>query len=211
MKRISLPAAATCFVMSMVLGAACLVAQGPLPGDVAVTRALQSVAGEAPTWAEFLTNTAKIPGVWVVLCLAIGLAYARSGRWSAAVPPLALVIAHLMNAFLRALIFAPKPSSELVAIATASSASGLPSTFALVYGGLFGAVVFAPGERGVVSWSAAILSAGFIIVGVCARLVLGGHWISQVLASLLLVFSLVIALQLALQAGRRRQASPECC
>ena len=211
MTRVSLAAAATCFVTSLVLGAACLVAQGPLPGDVAVTRALQSLMGEAPAWAEFLTNTAKSPGVWLTLCLSVGLAYARAGWWSTAAPPLALLVAHLMNGFLRALIFAPKPSSELVSVATASAASGLPSTFALVYGGLFGAVVFAPGERNVVSTSAAILSAGFIAVGACARLVLGGHWASQVLASLLLVFSFVIPLQLALQAGRRRQAPPECC
>lgn len=210
MTRVSLAAAVTCLVASMGLGAACLLAQGPLPGDVAVTRALQSALGEAPAWAGFVTHSAKSPGVWLTLCLSVGLASARAGWRGAAAPPLALLVAHLANALLRALIFAPKPSPELVAIATASAASGLPSTFALVYGGLFGAVVFAPGEGTVVSTGSAILSAGFIVVGACARVVLGGHWTSQLLASLLLAFSFVIALHLALRAGRRRQGPAGC-
>lgn len=202
MTRIPLIGAVGCFAASMVLGAACLSAQGPLPGDVAVTRALQSVLGEAPAWAAFFTRTAKSPVVWLTLCLSVALARVRGGWWDTAVPALGLLAAHLLNAFLRALIFAPKPIPELVAVAAPSSASGLPSTFALVYGGLFGAVVFAPGKEGPASAGAAILSAAFIVVGACARLVLGGHWTSQLLASLLLAFSVVIAIHLALRAAR---------
>jgi hypothetical protein len=204
MTRARLATAAICFLTSMVLGAACLLAQGPLPGDVGVTRLLQSLAGGSPAWAELLTHSAKSPGVWLTLCIALGLGYARGGWWGAAAPPLALLVAHLVNALLRALIFAPKPSPELVAVATASSASGIPSTFALVYGALFGAVIFARAERNLVSTSAAVLSGGLIVLGTCARLILGGHWTSQILASLLLIFSLVIALELALRAARRR-------
>lgn len=190
----------------MVLGAACLVAQGPLPGDVAVTRALQSAMSEAPAWAQFVTNTAKFPDVWITLCVAVALAYARGGGWEATGPPVALVVAQLADAILRGLIFAPKPSPELVSVATVSTASGLPSTFALVYGGLFASVIFSQGRHNVVSVSVVILSTVFIIIGFCARLVLGGHWISQLVASLLLMFSFVIVLNFARHAWLRKYA-----
>jgi hypothetical protein len=162
--------------------------------------------GEAPAWASFLTNTAKSPVVWITLCVAVGLMYARDKWWGAIIPPLALLIAYLVDALLRALIFAPKPSPELVSVATASTASGFPSTFALVYGGLFGSVIFSQGKRSVISVSAVILSTVFIIVGSCARVVLGGHWTSQLVASFLLMFSFVIVLNLARQAWGQMQA-----
>lgn len=82
----------------MVLGGACLIAQGPLPGDVAMTRALQSAMGDAPAWAQFVTNTAKFPDVWITLCVAVGLMYARDKWWGAVIPPLALLIAYLVDA-----------------------------------------------------------------------------------------------------------------
>lgn len=206
MTRVSLAAASISLLLSMVLGTACLVAQGPLPGDAAMTRALQSAMGAAPGWATFLTNTAKSPVVWITLCVAVGLMCARDNWGGAVIPPLALLIAYLADALLRALIFAPKPSPELVSVAAASTASGLPSTFALVYGGLFGSVIFSQGKRSVISVSAVILSTVFIIVGSCARLVLGGHWTSQLVASFLLMFSFVILLNLARQAWDQMQA-----
>jgi len=188
-----------------------LIAQGPLPGDVTVTRALQSATGETLAWARAFTHSAKSPGVWLTLSLTLVLAYARGGWWGAAAPPFALFVAHATNVLLRALVFAPKPAPELVAVASVSSASGLPSTFALVYGGVFGAVIAAQGRRGHLSTSAAISSAGMVVVGSCARVVLGGHWPSQILASLFLSFSLVMALELGLRAARAKLAPPESC
>ncbi len=193
-------------VGGVLLGAACLVAQGPLPGDFAVTRALQGAFGTAPSWAAFVTDTARSPTVWLTLLLAAALAFVCGGWRSAAVPALAFAGVKLLDALLRALVFAPKPSPELVSVATSSAASGFPSTFGLVYGALFGAVVFTTAGRREVRVFAILAGLGFVVVGTTARLVLGGHWTSQMLASLLLAFSLVLALQQAL--AQRRPAGP---
>lgn len=47
----------------LLLGCACLAVQGPLPGDVSVARALQSMLGSGPSWAKFVTHSAKAPGL----------------------------------------------------------------------------------------------------------------------------------------------------
>lgn len=193
---------------SIVLGGACLMVQGPLPGDVGSTRLLQALFGDDPGWARLLTESARAPGLWPTLLVAVGLASVRGGRWAALVPPLALIIVQLVDRGLRALVFAPRPDASLVDVAYAGAGSGLPSTFALVYGALFGAVLFArprPGVR-VRAWDALALalSAGLIVAGSGARVVLGGHWASQILASLALAFTIVLALLVAIDAARTR-------
>jgi hypothetical protein len=95
-------------------------------------------------------------------------------------------------------VFAPKPATELVAVAAPSGSSGLPSTFGLVYAGLFGAALLASG-RGGASGAAAPAVAGLLVTaGSCARIVLGGHWTSQLLASLSLGLALAALAQRAL-------------
>jgi hypothetical protein len=193
------------------IGALCLLAQGPLPGDVAITRGLQRMAGEAPAWARLLTDTAKAPLLWGTLSISILLAYLRGGWSSARVGPIALLAGYGVDALLRAVLFAPRPVAELVAVATPGAGSGLPSTFALVYGSLFGAVLFASRKGGVVATLSAASSAALIAAGASARVVLAGHWTSQFLASLLLAFSIVVALPPVLEqierARRKRSAS----
>ena len=203
--RVCLTRAGVGWLVSLALGGACLLAQGPLPGDVGATRLLQALFGDDPGWARFLTKSARAPGLWATLLLAIGLAGIRGGRRAALVPPLALIVALLLDVALRALIFAPRPDASLVKVASASAGSGLPSTFALVYGALFGAVLFvrartggrAPTRERLVGG----LAAGMIVAGGGARIVLGGHWASQVLASLALACAAVLALRVALQAA----------
>lgn len=194
---------ACCLVGGLALGVACLWSQGPLPGDLAVTRALQAGLGATPNWAEFVTATAKSPRVWLTLLLAAALAFLCGGWRGAAVPALAFAGVKILDALLRALAYAPKPSAELVSVASSSASSGFPSTFGLVYGALFGAVLFTTEGRRDVRIFAIAASVALLIVGASARIVLGGHWASQMLASVLLAFSLV----LALHAGVRSMAS----
>ena len=176
----------------------CLLAQGALPGDLVVTRALQEVLGVAPRWAEFVTSSAKFPMVWLTLLLATALVFPARGWRAAAVPALAFAGVTLLDVVLRALVFAPKPDPGLVSVATASASSGFPSTFGLVYGALFGPALFtARGPRGAHAFAIAA-AVGLLVAGATARIVLGGHWTSQMLASLLLAFSLVLALQQAI-------------
>lgn len=169
-------------LLVLICGAASLAMQGPVPGDIALTRALQSALGEAPAWASAMTHMAKAPWLWASMAAAIVLAGLAGGKLRAASPLLAYGFAWGVDKILRMLIFVPKPDSALVAVASASSSSGLPSTFGLVFGALFGAAFWMQG-RGVRHQALLALSALFMAVGGAARIVLGGHWLSQMVAS----------------------------
>jgi membrane-associated phospholipid phosphatase len=94
-------------------------------------------------------------------------------------------------------LFVPRPFEPLVAVAAPSSSSGLPSTFGLVYGAVFGVALLAGAGAGASgAWAALparFLAAAAITAGSAARVVLGGHWPSQMLASLALGGLLALA------------------
>jgi membrane-associated phospholipid phosphatase len=167
------------------LGAACVVVQGPLPGDVMVTRGLQAIFGLEPSWADWLTQTAKPPLVLATGLFAAGLAWWVAGKRRALAVPLAFGFAWILDISLRAMMMVPRPSSTLVAVASPSGSSGLPSTFGLVYGSLFGAVIVMAAGR-MSARVARVVAFALILAGSTARVVLGGHWPSQILASVLL-------------------------
>lgn len=189
------------FAIGLVSGGACLIAQGPLPGDMATTRMLQALTGEATGWAEFFSEAAKAPRLWLMLLVAVALAHAARGFRYALVPAFALALVTVVDRGLRLLVFAPRPDASLVDVAAPISGSGLPSTTALVYGALLGAAIFgnAPTHAPTPSSSrfqglrllVAGLSAAGVAAGCGARIVLAGHWPSQILASLALAFAIV--------------------
>jgi len=150
-----------------------------------VTQVLQSLFGDAPRWAAWLTDTAKPPMVIATVGVGAGLAWLVGGWRPTFAISLAFGLGWLTDKGLRAVIFAPRPPAELVAVASASSSSGLPSTFGLVYGSIFGVAVFVKASGRSASPLRA-LACALIIAGGAARVVLGGHWTSQMLASVLL-------------------------
>lgn len=184
----------------LITGGACLIVQGPLPGDVAVTRLLQSVLGCTKSWAEFLTESAKLPGLWATLGVAVIVASLNRNWRIACTPVIALIFVQLLDVCLRAMLFAPRPTSDLVIVAVLSKSSGLPSTFGLVYGALFGISLCAANKRSSLSIVAATLSMLLILVGSSARIALGGHWTSQIIASILVGISFAAGGNLALNA-----------
>lgn len=195
-------------LLVLIPGAASIAAQGAVPGDVMITQALQSVLAEAPAWAGPVTNLAKAPWLWASMAAAMGLAGVAGGIARAPAPLLAYGFAWGADQMLRALIYIPKPDASLVAVASASSASGLPSTFGLVFGALFGAAFWIRGS-GVRHQALLGLSALFMAVGAAARIVLGGHWLSQMLPSLAHGVLLAgLAVWLVERAARRFQIPP---
>ena len=190
----------------VLLGVASWSAQGPLPGDVAVTRGLQGLFGAEPGWAESLTRTAKAPWVWPTLLVGAALAVLKSGWRGAATVAVAFLLAKGLDFALRATIHVPKPTADLVPVASPSDASGLPSTFGLAYGAAFGAALLLPravgGAGAVGGIVAAVVAAGLLVAGACCRVVLGGHWFSQMAASLLVAFGLTLLIGFALRAWR---------
>ena len=171
---------------SIILGASSIVIQGPLPGDIYLTEALQRVFGYEPTWARIITSTAAHPLVWVTLAFGVLLAYARS-RWrGVGVTLIAFASVKIADMILRTLIYVPRPLPELVPVASSNTSSGLPSTFALVYGAIFASILVAKTREGWMQSTAAAIAALLLTAGIFARVVLGGHWMSQMVASLLL-------------------------
>jgi membrane-associated phospholipid phosphatase len=189
----------TMFATTIALWAWILVAQGPLPGDVALTRAMQALFGGRPGWAALLTMSATAPAYWA-LAGGTALLAALTGGWRAgAALLLSFAAALALDEALRALIHVPRPSPNLVLVAKPSGSSGLPSTFGLVYGATVGFMVLtAAGGRDALArlllWGGILL----LMAGAAARVTMGGHWTSQVIAS--------YALAMLVGAGIRRLA-----
>jgi len=183
----------------VVIGMASLFVQGPLPGDVFLTRMVQAIMGNEPSWAGFLTKTAKYPLLWLTLAIGIGMAWGRNGWRGAAAIPVVFICAQIIDKVLRVLVYVPRPTPDLVSVVSLSTSSGFPSTFALVYGAIFGVILVAPGRKGLIPAGLAALSLMLLGAGVSARIVLGGHWMSQMIASLLLVLSPAIFIHWVIQ------------
>jgi membrane-associated phospholipid phosphatase len=181
-------------LVALGFGAGTWVSQGPIAGDVAVTIALQELLGASPGWAVWLTRTAAQAGIWLLVLLCCALAWLRCRDFCALAPLLAVVAAKGADALLRAVLFVPRPSPELVDVAAISGSSGLPSTFGLMYGAALGGVAFVRGPYPrttitVLEWTA--------FSACTARVVLGAHWPSQMFASAalgLLIACCVVAL-----------------
>lgn len=162
-------------------------APGPLPGDVPLARAVQRLLGARPAWADWLSDVAKFPAAWWILAFAAALAFVLRGWRAALATGGAFALAHGLDQLLRLLIHAPRPTAGLVAVASPAASSGLPSTFGLVFGALFGLTLLAAlGQRTPAAKAVALLSAALLLAGFLARVTLGGHWPSQMLLSLAL-------------------------
>lgn len=174
--------AALLAVIAAATGAAGAVLQGPLPGDAGLTLALQAVLGTGGGWAGLLTATGKAPLVWGTLALGAALAWQVAGWRGGLAVPTAYAFAFAADKAARAVLFVPRPDPALVAVADHAASSGLPSTFGLAYGAIFGTALLARGSaRG--ANLARFIAALILIAGATARITAGGHWSSQMLAS----------------------------
>jgi membrane-associated phospholipid phosphatase len=181
--------AALFVLLALVLGLALIVMQGPLPGDAAITIALQQAFGAELGWALWLTGSAKAPLLWGTLALASALAWMGSGYRLVLAVPLAYGLAFIADKALRAVIFVPRPAEALVAVAEPAASSGLPSTFGLVYAAMFGVALLAPATLHRARL-ARLAATGLLVIGCGARVVLGAHWPSQMAASAMLGLAL---------------------
>ena len=164
---------------------------GPLPGDVALTRALQSIAAPSAGWAQALTDTGKMPLMAGLALLCAALAGWLAGWRSAIALGLSLAAAKLLEFALRTALHVDRPSTELVQVVAPSTSSGFPSTFGLVHGATVGFVLLAAlSSRRQGSAAVALAASMLLAAGIMARVLPGGHWPSQMLASLLLALGL---------------------
>jgi exodeoxyribonuclease V gamma subunit len=157
--------------------------------DRRLLEAVRRLAGDRPVPPPALLAGATL-GWWL-----------RGGSGAVATV-LAYGLALLADMALRAAVFVVRPAEPLVAVAAPSVSSGLPSTFGLVYGAIFGVALLAGTTAGRAAWLVRLIAAAALITGSGARVVLGGHWASQMIASV--AFGLLLAL---LAAGATSRAA----
>lgn len=194
-------------LLGLVLGLGLLAAKFPvLPGDVAFARLGQSLAGESTAWAHAITNTAKAPWAYVLVALAAGISWRLRGPWTAGASVIAYLLAHGFDRLLKPLIGRPRPSPELIEVAGSTTGFSCPSTFALVYAATFGFLlcVLCQQRRSVWRNAGLVFCSVALVLGASARVVLGGHWPSDLVFSCLLAALFVIPLTLLPQFPARR-------
>ena len=186
------------------------------PGDLELTRAIQSSV-PAGGWARAVTRAAYAPWIYGVLAVS-AIAALRVAGWRAAVAMAVTFLALMqVETGMKGFIARPRPSAALVTVAGSTTASmammagapaggpalqgqrpsySMPSGWALLFGstvGLLGALALryarGPARAAYLTGCAIVLIAGLL-----ARVSLGQHWPSDVIAGYLL--AIVIGLGL---------------
>jgi len=166
------------------------------PGDVEITRFLQSLLPRDLGWAQVVTNTARTPWNFALLILTVVISWLLAG-WRAALLAIASFAVMLtLGPWMQNLIERSRPSPALAQVTGSSSGYSFPSIFALTYASTFGYLLLLARAQ----WSAnqansygwrrfvTILCLLLLIVGGIARIVLGAHWSSDVLGGYLIGF-----------------------
>lgn len=159
-----------------------------LPGDVSITKLIQSVLPESKYWAQVMSSTAKAPWVWGLIAVTFVISWVIAG-WRAALLYVAGFMGlWLLGKWLGPVIAQPRPSPELVQVVEAASGSAFPSIFALNYISTVGflavlATVKASGNlRGILL----VICTSLLVAGAIARIALAAHWPSDVAVSYLI-------------------------
>lgn len=159
-----------------------------LPGDVGVTRLIQSLLPESKNWAQVMSSTAKTPWIFVLIAATFFISWVMAG-WRAGLLALVSFLGlWLLGKWLGPVIAQPRPSAELVQVAEAASGSAFPSIFAFNYIATVGflAVLAVARAKGSIRWIVFGLCCCLLIVGGIARIALAAHWPSDVAVSYLI-------------------------
>lgn len=151
------------------------------PGDVQVARAVQAMS-PGTAWAVTLTQTAIAPAKYVVMALAVIVAFLLAGWKGAALVVGALVIEQNGGEASKLIAQRPRPSPDLVAVVGRPGGFSFPSTFATFYAVTFGSLLLLAWRRRSARFRNVVLavSALFLVLGWGARVVPGAHWPSDV-------------------------------
>lgn len=172
------------FVLAFVVSALILAAARMVPyfaGDVPIARAVQAMSSDT-AWAAAVTRTATPPAKYVVMTLAVGLAWALAGWKGAAVVVGAILIEQSFGEASKQIAQRPRPSRDLVHVVGNPAGYSFPSTFTTFYSVTFGSLMLLArrARPGPLAIAVMILSGVMIVAGWGARVALGAHWPSDV-------------------------------
>ncbi len=174
------------------------------PGDVALARSIQGIAPPG-VWARAVTRAAYAPWIYGVLVVSAIAALRVAGWRGAAAMAVTFFALMYVEDQIKAYIGRPRPDAALAGYS-------MPSGWALLFGatvGLLGALAWR-NARGAARGAYLAGSALVLLAGFAARVTLGAHWPSDVIAGYLLAVTVGLALY-ELLAGlktRGRSTSP---
>jgi membrane-associated phospholipid phosphatase len=163
-------------------------------GDVPLTRALQSAAPDPGWWARPISSLAPAPAKYYVMVITAVLAYVLAGWRGLALIAACIAIEQYGAESTKAIFKRPRPSRDLIAVASGSGYS-FPSTTLTFFAVTFGVVATlaalrrkAPGR-----WPVLAAASILLVLGAAARIALGAHWPSDVILTLVVCLSWIWA------------------
>jgi undecaprenyl-diphosphatase len=166
------------------------------PGDPQLARATQTYTPVPIAFAQAITASAEKPWCFILLAITIAVAWTMSG-WRAAAIAVAIFFGlWVLGLWLSPMVAQPRPTPDLINVVGHPKGYSFPSIFGLIYGATFGYIMglALARLRGVARTVTCAVALFFLIAGIDARVVLGAHWPSDLLASYLFAMTLIVAL-----------------
>ena len=158
------------------------------PGDVVMTRLVQSITPASTGWAHVISSAGKFPWNLALLAVTVGVSWWLAA-WRASLLALASFAGMwVLGKRLGPLVARPRPSPNLVHVVDKLSGYSFPSVFALTYASTIGflVVLFMRKASGAFRITVIIIGCILLIIGWAARIDLGAHWPSDVILSYLI-------------------------
>ena len=172
----------------MLLTGIAVVMEPYFAGDVAVTRAIQSVASNPERWATPVSRLAPAPGKYFVMAIVLTASFFIGG-WRG----LALLVGFLLleqygAESTKAIFKRPRPSPELITTFGKFTGYTFPSTTITFFSVTFGALGILAMVRKNAPMRVPVMAISFFMVflGAIARVALGAHWPSDVVLTALI-------------------------
>lgn len=160
-----------------------------LPGDIVIARWIQFLAPVDMTWAEWITKLATFPWYFVLLFISFSLSWMLGGTRAAFLSLISFGGLWLLDKVLKAFIFQPRPSMQVIFVQKLLKGSAFPSTTALIYMATFGFLLILSltvRHTSILSSTSTAMSLLALSIACVARIATGAHWPSNILISYLL-------------------------